>query len=162
MRTEEGRFSRPLAFFTRFKLGSRLTKTIYAPLDRALYRLTGGRRGLSPRKATLNLTTTGAKSGLARSAPVLYLRDGERFWVMASNFGGANHPGWSYNLLKNPDAHVRIGDEVHQVRARLATEEEKRRLRPRFVELYPSWEQYETWTDRDFRVFALEIGQQAE
>lgn len=156
MRSREGHFSRPMAFVTRFRLGSWLTKKVYVPLDKALYRHTGGRRGLSPRKAMLNLTTIGAKTGLTRSVPVLYLRDGSTCWVMASNFGGTNHPGWSYNLLKDPKAHIQIGDEGYEVRARLATDEEKESLWPRLVELYPSWKQYATWTDRDFRLFALE------
>jgi deazaflavin-dependent oxidoreductase (nitroreductase family) len=157
MRTREGRFSRPLAAFTRFKAGSWTTKKLYFPIDRALYRLTGGRRGLSPPKATLNLTTTGAKTGLPRSVPVLYLRDGSTFWVMASNFGGQKHPAWSSNLLKHPEAKIQILDETLPVRARLASEDEKQQLRPRLIELYPSWEQYETWTDRNFRLFALEV-----
>ena len=145
-----------MTWITNTKAGSAFTKNVYFPLDRWLFQKTGGRRGLSPRQTMFLLTTTGAKTGQPRNVPVLYLRDGATFWVMASNFGQDHHPGWSYNLLKNPDAHVQIGDESHEVRARLASDEEKERLWPRLVELYPSWKQYTTWTDRDFRLFALE------
>ena len=141
---------------TSTKAGSWFTKKVYFPLDRWLFAKTGGRRGLSPRQTMFNLTTTGAKTGQPRSVPVLYLREGSTFWVMASNFGGDKHPGWSYNLLANPDARVQIGDECHDVRARLAGDDEKERLWRRLVELYPSWKQYVKWTDRDFRLFALE------
>lgn len=159
MFTREGRYNRFMAWFTRWRAGSWLTKKVYVPLDRAIYRRTDGRRGLSPRKAMLNLTTTGAKSGLPRSVPVLYLREGPAFWIMASNFGSDRHPAWSYNLIANPEARVQIGDECYEVRARLASDDEKQRLWPRLVDLYPSWKQYTTWTDRDFRLFALEASE---
>jgi deazaflavin-dependent oxidoreductase (nitroreductase family) len=141
---------------TSTKAGSWVTKHAYFPLDRWLFKKTDGRRGLSPPQTMFRLTTTGAKTGQPRSVPVLYLREGSTFWVMASNFGGEKHPGWSYNLLANPDAVVQIRDEKHEVRARLASDEEKERLWPRLVELYPSWKQYVKWTDREFRLFALE------
>ena len=156
MRSREGRHSRPMTWITSTKAGSSFTKNVYVPLDKWLFRKTGGRRGLSPRRTMFHLTTTGAKSGRPRSVPVLYLREGSTFWVMASNFGQEHHPAWSYNLLKNPDARVQIGDEGYDVRARLATDGEKERLWPRLVELYPSWKQYTRWTDRKFRLFALE------
>ena len=145
-----------MTWITSTKAGSWFTKKVYAPLDKWLFEKTDGRRGLSPRQTMFRLTTTGAKSGQPRSVPVLYLREGATFWVMASNFGQDKHPAWSYNLLKNPEAHVQIGDEEHEVRARLASDEEKQRLWPRLVELYPSWKQYVKWTDREFRLFALE------
>ena len=145
-----------MAWFPTTKLGNKFTEKAYAPLDKWLFRRTDGRRGLSPRATMFWLTTTGAKSGQKRGVPVLYLREGSTFWVMASNFATEKHPAWSYNLLKNPDARVQIGRESHYVRARLATDEEKKRLWPRLVRLYPPWKKYVTWTDRDFRLFALE------
>jgi deazaflavin-dependent oxidoreductase (nitroreductase family) len=138
------------------KAGSWFTKSVYVPVDKWLFKKTNGRRGLSPRATMFRLTTTGAKSGQPRSVPVLYLKEGPTFWVMASNFGQAKHPAWSYNLLKNPDAHVQIGDEEHEVTARLGTDEDKERLWSRLIKLYPAWKRYVKWTDREFRLFALE------
>lgn len=154
--TRGGSFVRWTSKITSKKWGSWLARVIYTPLDKALYKLTGGRRGLSPKQSMLVLTTTGRKSGQLRSVPVLYLRDGETFWVMASNYAQARHPEWSWNLIADPHAKVTIGKQVHQVTARLAGDEEKRQMWPRLLELYPAWEQYAQWTDRDFRLFALE------
>ncbi len=61
-------------------LGVWVIKHIVSPLDRRLYRWTGGRRvalgrPLAPR---LLLTTTGRHTGLERTVPVFYLRDGDR------------------------------------------------------------------------------------
>jgi deazaflavin-dependent oxidoreductase (nitroreductase family) len=136
--------------------GKRLAAAVYTPLDKLVYRLTGGRRGLSPPRAVLLLETTGRKTGRPRRVPVLYLRDGRNLWVVASNYGETRHPAWSSNLLANAAATVTIGREIRDVRARQATDEERRALWPRLLELYPSWDAYATWTDRSFRIFCLE------
>jgi len=149
------RFPAPLAQLGSRKWGSALARVVYTPLDKAIYRLTGGRRGLSPAKTVLYLTTTGCRSGLPRRVPILYLRDGDRYWVVASNYGQENHPAWSSNLLANSEAIVQEGGRTVPVTARLATAQEKTELWPRLLELYPAWKQYTTWTDRDFRLFCL-------
>lgn len=138
------------------KWGRNLARVFYTPLDKAVYRLTGGRRGLSPQRTVISLTTTGRKSGKQRRVPVLFLRDGDRYWVMASNYGTERHPAWSWNLLDNPDATVQEGSKTVDVRARLASREEKEQLWPRLLDIYPAWKQYSEWTDRDFRLFCLE------
>ena len=131
---------------------------VFAPIDRVVFRLSKGRRGLSPGRAVLVLTTTGRKTGQPRSNPVLYVDDPPRLWVMASNYGRENHPAWSGNLLADPRARVEVAGERREVIARLATAEERREMWPRLLELYPAWKNYETWTDREFRLFCLEPG----
>ena len=142
--------------FVSRKWGRNFARIVYTPLDKLVYRLTGGRRGLSPRQTVLYLTTVGRKSGRPRRVPVLFLRDGDRYWVMASNYGQQHHPGWSANLLANPNATIQEGDKTCEVTARLGTSAEKQHLWPRLLDLYPAWKQYSEWTDRDFRLFCLE------
>jgi deazaflavin-dependent oxidoreductase (nitroreductase family) len=156
VKEEQARFPRAVSWIASHKWGRWLAAKLYTPADKLVYRLTGGRRGLSPRKSVLLLTTTGRKSGEPRRVPVLYLRDGRNLWVMASNYGRPRHPAWSSNLLANPEAVVHVGAEERRVRARPGTQEEKRSLWPRLLELYPAWEAYAGWTDRDFRLFCLE------
>jgi deazaflavin-dependent oxidoreductase (nitroreductase family) len=153
---EQKHFPRPLAWLASRRWGRSLAAGIFTPLDKAVYRLTRGRRGLSPPGSVLLLTTIGRKSGEPRQVPVLYLRDGESFWVMGSSYGRPRHPAWSANLLASPDATVQIGKRRVDVRARLASDDERRALWPRLLELYPAWEQYAEWTDRSFRLFCLE------
>src|SRR4051812_48841240 len=88
---------------------------------------------------TLLLTTTGRKSGEARSTPVLYLQDGDRLVVVASNFGREHHPAWSANLLADPRATVRIRDRERSVVARRQPRRKSMELWPRLLELYPTW-----------------------
>jgi deazaflavin-dependent oxidoreductase (nitroreductase family) len=139
-----------------------LSINLLVPMDRFVYRRSGGRfsllhfgraRAVLP---TLLLTTTGRKSRAPRTTPVLYMEDGGSIVVMASNFGQQRHPAWSGNLLANPEASIRIGTSLMDVRARLASDEEKARFWPMLLDIYPTWEAYTHRTDREFRAFVLE------
>src|SRR3954453_10411965 len=90
-------------------------------LNTPLYRLSGGRLGGKVGKApVLLLTTTGRKSGQKRTAPVVYLRDGERMAVINTNAGNAKVPAWSLNLEADPRAEVEVGKRRISVVARVA------------------------------------------
>jgi deazaflavin-dependent oxidoreductase (nitroreductase family) len=90
----------------------------------------------------LLITTTGARSGQPREMPLLYLRDGDDFVVVGTNFGQHHHPGWTANLLKHPDAVIEVGPERLPVTGELAGQETWDRLWPRFVEMYPGYADY--------------------
>ncbi len=154
-------YGKLLARLSRHAWFGNFSAVVLAPIDRALWRITGGRASLlhvgSHRALpTLALTTVGRRSGRARTTPVVYLEEGASLFVMASNFGRSNHPAWSLNLRANPDAEVRLRDERRRVRAREASEEEKRRLWSRQLEVWPPWDSYRARTPRDFRGFFLE------
>jgi deazaflavin-dependent oxidoreductase (nitroreductase family) len=97
----------------------------------------------------------GTHSGKARSVPVLYLEDGERLIVAGGNWGAPLHPSWSNNLLKRPQARVQIRDQVTDVQARLTTGEERARLWPRLLEIWPAYQDYTERSGRELRVFVL-------
>ena len=122
-----------------------------------LYRLTrgrvGGRVGRAP---VLLLTTTGRKSGASRTAPVLYMRDGERLVVIGSNAGNVRPPAWALNLRANPEASVEVGADKSAVRARVAEGEERDGLWRRMNEQYGGFEDYRARTSRDIPVLVLE------
>ncbi|MCB0945391.1 MAG: nitroreductase family deazaflavin-dependent oxidoreductase, partial [Mycobacterium sp.] len=73
------------------------------------------------------LTTTGRKSGLQRTSALSYLRDGDRLLVLGSNFGQRHHPGWSSNLIAEPEATVALGGTEIPVTATLLTGAERER-----------------------------------
>ncbi len=120
-------------------MGRRSTK-----LHVALYRRSGGRLGNHvpgwPGARILLLDHTGAKSGTKRTSPVMYHEDGEALVVAASKAGQPTNPAWFHNLEANPETTVQIGSKVRQVRARVASEEERERLWPEFVAFYPGYE----------------------
>jgi F420H(2)-dependent quinone reductase len=114
----------------------------------ALYRRSGGRLGRKvpgfPGAEMALLDHRGAKSGILRTSPLMYLRDGESIAVVASKAGQPTNPAWFHNLMANPETTVQIGPEVLPVRARRAEAEERERLWARFVALYPGYESYRT------------------
>ena len=115
-----------------------------------LYKKTGGRIGgkfLQGAPVAL-LTTIGRKTGQPRVSPLLFLRDGNRVVLVASKAGADTHPMWYLNLKANPQVSVQIKDEVLDLTARDATEEERIRYWPRLVEMYSSFADYQSWTDR--------------
>ena len=112
-------------------------------LNVPIYRATGGRVfGNLDGTPILLLTTTGRKSGQARTAPVVYLRDAERLVVIGSNAGNLRAPAWALNLEANPDAEVEVGRDRRQVRARIAEGDERADLWRRFNEHYSGFDDY--------------------
>ena len=122
-----------------------------------LYRLTGGRFvGRVARSPILLLTTTGRRSGEPRTAPLLYLRDGERLAIVASFGGHPKHPVWYLNLTANPQVQIQVGRERFAATASTATAEERKRLWPKFVEMYPGYAGYQEKTTREIPIVLLQ------
>ncbi|MBV9578683.1 MAG: nitroreductase family deazaflavin-dependent oxidoreductase [Chloroflexi bacterium] len=115
---------------------------------------TGGQPGGSGR--TLLLTTTGAKSGQARTVPLAYLPDGDRVLIFGSRAGSDKHPDWYWNLRKNPTVTVEVGTEKYQARATPLSGPERDRLFAMQKEAMPVFADYETRTQRVIPVIALE------
>ena len=94
------------------------------------------------------LTTTGRKTGEPRISPLYFLRDGDRVVVAASRGGSDKNPQWYLNLRAIPKVQVQIKDEILDLTAREANEEERQRYWPQLVQMYPTYEDYQSWTDR--------------
>ncbi len=77
------------------------------------------------------LTTTGAKTGRAHTAPLAYITDGgpSRLATYASNQGASVNPDWYHNLLGNPDVSVELGTDRYLARASVAVGAEYERVR---------------------------------
>jgi len=121
-----------------------------------VYRRSGGRLGNSMKGApVLLLDHVGRKSGRARTAPVLYMRDGEDLVIVASRGGSDAMPAWWLNLQANPATTVEIGTERRRVMAREASGEEKAELWPRLVDMYGDYEIYRRRTEREIPVVIL-------
>ena len=106
-------------------------------------------------KTLLLLHTKGAKSGQERVNPTAYVRDGERYVIIASKGGAPTNPSWYYNLLANPLVTVESGTETFQARATVAEEPERTRLYNRMVEMMPVFDSYRYKTTRNIPVIVL-------
>jgi F420H(2)-dependent quinone reductase len=129
-------------------------------VHRAIYRFTGGRRGLwRPRPGrwgTLRLTTVGRKSGKERIAILGYYDDGPNLVTLAMNGWAQPEPAWWLNLQDHPDAMVELKGGSLAVRGRAAQGEERARLWARWQEMGDDVDGYATRRSSETAVVVLE------
>jgi F420H(2)-dependent quinone reductase len=124
----------------------------------AVYRATNGVVGhrFPGSPPMLLLDHVGARSGVKRTSPLAYGRDGDNLVLIASKGGYPKNPAWFHNLLANPDTTVQVGSQVRNVRVRVARGEERERLWALMVDLYRAYEGYRKRTEREIPVVVLE------
>lgn len=103
----------------------------------------------------LLLDYLGRKSGQWLRTVLIYGRDGDDYLIVASKGGAPEHPLWYLSLRDNPDVHVRVGRERFAARAGALSPEDKARVWPHLLEVYPPYEEYQKKTDRDIPVIRL-------
>lgn len=142
------------------RLGVLAIGRVVSPLQRQLYRSTGGRLSLTGRAPVLLLTTTGRRTGKARTVPLLYLRDGDRVVICNVNPGFERPNPWVLNLRAQPRAQIQIGRDTLTVRARAASGNEVDHYWPRLAALWPA---YQIFYDKGGKrsVFVLEPDSQS-
>lgn len=129
---------------------------VVPPADRALQKLTRGRVLLSQWVVpSIMLTTTGAKSGQLRRSPLAAVPLEGDYFVVASNFGQASHPAWSYNLIANPRAVMTMHGKDRTIDGLLLTPEQKAAVWPELTKAWPPYDRYVERSGRDLRVFRL-------
>ena len=128
-------------------------------IDRAFFRVTRGRATFTSWLAGLPvawLTTTGAKSGVERTCPVVAIPAGDgKVVVIASNYGQRHNPSWYHNLRAHPRARVLFDGETRDMVARELDGEERERWYERGIEIYPGWIQYRKRAPRRIPVIEL-------
>jgi deazaflavin-dependent oxidoreductase (nitroreductase family) len=103
----------------------------------------------------LLLTTTGAKTGLQRTTPMMYLPDGERLVVIASNAGAPAHPDWYHNLVAQPEVTVEVGAEMFAATAVVLAGTEREQLWTTLVAQYPFFSEHQSKITRQIPLIAL-------
>jgi deazaflavin-dependent oxidoreductase (nitroreductase family) len=123
------------------------------------FRANGGKvNGMFANAPLLLLTSTGAKSGQPRTAPLAYTRDGDAYVIIASKGGAPTNPDWYHNVKANPTVTVEVGTASFEARAEEVTGAERDRLYAKMVELLPGFAEYERKTTRTIPVFILRPG----
>jgi deazaflavin-dependent oxidoreductase (nitroreductase family) len=107
-------------------------------------------------RPVLLLTTTGAKTGLARLAPVVYTRDGDRYVIVASKGGAPTHPGWYFNIVASPAVTVEAGGDTFKARATVVEGTDRDRLYAAHAAVFPGFADYQQRTNRVIPVVLLE------
>jgi deazaflavin-dependent oxidoreductase (nitroreductase family) len=134
--------------------------TDYNEFNRKLieeFRENGGKvSGMFAGAPLLLLTTTGARSGQPRVAPLAYTTDNDRLVVIASKGGAPTHPDWFYNVSSNPDVTVELGAEAFPARATILQGAERQRLFNQMAAQMPNFAEYQRNTTRQLPVIVLE------
>lgn len=101
------------------------------------------------------LHTTGAKTGAARTNPLMTLPKGDDIVVFASMGGAPRHPDWFHNIVAHPDVSVERGTETMKMHARIADPAERDALYAEQAAAYPQFAEYAAATDRVIPVVVL-------
>jgi deazaflavin-dependent oxidoreductase (nitroreductase family) len=121
------------------------------------FRASGGRLGGQfAGMPVLLLLTVGAQSGARRTTPLAYLKDGDRYVIVASKAGAPTHPAWYHNLIARATAQIEVEAERFDVRWRIAAGEERDHLYARISAQLPMFADYQQKTRRLIPVVVLE------
>jgi deazaflavin-dependent oxidoreductase (nitroreductase family) len=83
---------------------------------------------------------------------MMYIPDGDRLIVIASNIGAATHPDWYRNLVAHPEVTVEVGSETFDATAIVLEGMPRQHLWTRIVELYPFFDEHQAKTTRQIPV----------
>lgn len=152
-------FQRSMQKVASSKPGSAFFSRVLPKLDSAVLKASKGKATMVSFFAgvpVLWLTTTGAKSGEERTAPLLGIPYGDDVALIGSNWGGQKTPGWVLNLEAHPQAVVGYRDRSVAARARRADRQETDEIFGRAASLYPGYASYrDRASHRTIRVFVL-------
>jgi deazaflavin-dependent oxidoreductase (nitroreductase family) len=118
------------------------------------FEATGGRP--RPGIDDLLLTTRGRRSGTLRRTALVYVRDGGRYVLAASNAGADRHPAWYLNLVADPRVTVQVGRRTFAATARTASPGERPRLWDLMIAAMPSYRGYGERTGREIPVVVVD------
>ena len=121
------------------------------------FRANGGKVGGQFAGANLLLLhTRGAKSSQPRINPLGYVKDGDKFVIIASKGGAPTNPDWYYNILAHPEVSIEVGSERFDARASVPERQERDRIFVEVVKQAPGFGEYQKNTSRIIPVVVLE------
>ena len=104
----------------------------------------------------LLLTSTGAKSGQPRLAPLAHLTVDGKMIIIGSKAGADTNPDWVHNLRANPRAHIEVGTDAYDVVSRELPPAERDELFDKVVAVAPGFGEYQSNTSRVIPLFELQ------
>lgn len=108
-------------------------------------------------KPCIILWTRGRKTGTIRKTPLMRVAgDAGRFGVVASLGGAPKHPVWYLNLVDDPNVALQDGADLRDYTARVVEGDEKAEWWARATEVWPSYDEYQSKTDRAIPLAVLD------
>lgn len=124
------------------------------------YEKSGGTEGLTLRDTGLPViivTNRGSKTGAIRKTPLMRVKDGYNYILVASQGGAPKHPQWYHNLKADPNVEIRDKTEVYKMRVREVVDVvERERLWNIAVKAFPPYQEYQAKTTRLIPIFVAE------
>ena len=124
------------------------------------YESSGGTEGTELMQTGLPciiVTHTGNKTGAVRKTPLMRVKDGNGYVLVASQGGAPKNPVWVYNLRANPNVDIRDKTDVFKMRVREVDDAaERERVWALCVQAFPPYEEYKNKTARTIPVFIAE------
>ena len=125
-----------------------------------LYEGSGGTQGTELMQTGLPciiVTHTGNKTGAVRKTPLMRVKDGDGYVLVASQGGAPKNPVWVYNLRADPNVEIRDKTDVFKMRVREVDDAaERKRVWALCVAAFPPYEEYKNKTSRTIPVFIAE------
>ena len=126
----------------------------------ARYEGSGGTEATTLRDTGLPVvivTNRGNRTGAVRKTPLMRVKDGDNYVLVASVGGSPNNPVWVYNLRAHADVQIRDETEVYRMRVREVEDaDERARLWKLAAAEYPPYDVMQTQTSRKIPVFLAE------
>ena len=123
-------------------------------LQRWVYDATGGRLMNTIEGSPICVVTMrGARSGKTYKWALMHVPYRDGVLLVASRGGADENPAWYYNLVAHPDIEVHARGIRKRLHAREAAPHERSELWPICVAAYPSYGDYQSWTERDIPIF---------
>ncbi len=125
-----------------------------------LYESSGGTQGTTLRDTGLPVivvTNRGNQTGAIRKTPLMRVKDGENYVLVASRGGAPKNPVWVYNLRADGSVEIQDETKVHTMRAREVQDDaERARLWKIAAAAFPNYDEYQNRTSRKIPVFLAE------
>ncbi len=125
-----------------------------------LYERTNGTEGntlLETGIPVIIVTMRGAKSGNVRKIALMRVEFDGSYALIASKGGAPDNPDWYHNLLAHPtDVLIQDGPEPFRVAVRQVEGDEREQWWTRSVEVFPTYDEYQSKTERQIPVLVAE------
>lgn len=118
------------------------------------FRAGGEIQGMHRERLVL-LTTTGRRTGRRHTVPMMFHREGNLMFVMASNQGDPKEPDWYRNLVANPRVDVELADETFQATAKPLEGDQRDRQWAKITAAWPFFAEHEKKARRTIPVVSL-------
>lgn len=135
---------------------AQLTRTLNEQIINEFH-ANGGKVRNFPGAKFLLLHTRGARSNQLRITPLRYIKDGDKYVLIAAKGGAPGNPDWYYNILARPeDVMIEVGTEQLKVYATVAAPAEHDRLFAEIIKQTPDFAEAQKRTSRIMPIVLLE------